>query len=580
MSPIVHRFPLHWFFLYARAFPRSVCSAGVIIVMKQIFLKLPFLAVLSSFSCMSVDAATDSLFQYSANAQQWFADGEAAIAEKVHIMKDRSRGKARNVILFVGDGMGVSTVTAARIFAGQQKGLSGEEYQLAFDKFPYTGLSHTYNTDMQTPDSAGTMTALITGVKTRAGMLSVSEDIPRSSCEGQDRNALLSAVELAELGGMATGVVSTARITHATPAATYATSSERDWENDVELSAQAKAAGCSDIASQFAEFTPALNALAVKLAKKPGKAPAIDGPEVVLGGGVNNFFPANGATVDGRTFTGKRQDDRNLVAEWQANNTEGTFVYDTQSLERATKARRTPVFGLFSQSHMAYDSQRQAEPEAAEQPSLAAMTSAAIDLLSEHKKGYLLVVEAGRIDHAHHINNAYNALQDTVALSDAVAVAAKRTSPEDTLIIVTADHSHVFVMAGYSARGNPILDKSRPKLDGEYALDLNDQPYTTLGYLNGRGFDYEEGRHNADARYGKAVRAGRVDLEKVDTQDPGFHQETLVPLNAETHGGEDVAIFARGPGAQLVSGSNEENVIFHVMNYAAGLTEKAKRALK
>ena len=71
----------------------------------------------------------------------------------------------RNVILFVGDGMGVSTVTAARIFAGQQRGEPGEEGYLSFEEFPHLALVKTYNVDAQVPDSAGTMTALVTGHK-------------------------------------------------------------------------------------------------------------------------------------------------------------------------------------------------------------------------------------------------------------------------------------------------------------------------------------------------------------------------------------------------------------------------------
>lgn len=98
----------------------------------------------------------------------WFQDAEARLAEKPIFDK---QSHARNIILFVGDGMGVSTVTAARILDGQNKGLAGEENSLSFESFPFTGLSKTYNVDAQTPDSAGTMTAIITGVKTNAGLI-------------------------------------------------------------------------------------------------------------------------------------------------------------------------------------------------------------------------------------------------------------------------------------------------------------------------------------------------------------------------------------------------------------------------
>ncbi len=90
-----------------------------------------------------------------------------------------SARSAKNVIFFLGDGMGLSTVTAARILEGQQRGESGEENLLAFERLPHVALAKVYETDQQTPDSAGTMTALVTGSKTRAGMLSVDETVSR-----------------------------------------------------------------------------------------------------------------------------------------------------------------------------------------------------------------------------------------------------------------------------------------------------------------------------------------------------------------------------------------------------------------
>jgi alkaline phosphatase len=84
---------------------------------------------------------------------------------------------------------------------------------------------------------------------------------------------------------------------------------------------------------------------------------------------------------------------------------------------------------------------------------------------------------------------------------------------------------------------------------------------------------------DADECYDGPVYAGRANLTGMDTTQPGFFQESLVPLTSETHSGEDVAIYASGPGAHLISGSNEQTIIFHVMNHAAGLVDKAERAL-
>ncbi len=127
--------------------------------------------------------------------------------------------------------MSMTTITAARIYAGQQRGQSGEESNLSFESFPWTGLSKTYNTNQQTPDSAGTMTAMVTGIKTKAGFIGIDEQSERANCESflnSDNPELMTALELAEIAGKATGIVTTARLTHATPAATYAKSPERE----------------------------------------------------------------------------------------------------------------------------------------------------------------------------------------------------------------------------------------------------------------------------------------------------------------------------------------------------------------
>ena len=105
-------------------------------------------------------------------------DGEAALFAAKKLESNERR--AKNVILFVGDGMGISTITAARIFEGQQKGLDGERNKLAFEKLPYVALSKTYSTNQQTSDSAPTMTAMVTGVKTNDGILSLNQSVARS----------------------------------------------------------------------------------------------------------------------------------------------------------------------------------------------------------------------------------------------------------------------------------------------------------------------------------------------------------------------------------------------------------------
>ena len=218
----------------------------------------------------------------------WYQNSAAEVttAESVAQAIDNAKGSAKNIILFVGDGMGVSTVTAGRILEGQQQGMTGEENMLSFDDFPFSGLSKTYNTNQQTPDSAGTMTAMMSGVKSKAGVIGVSEDVVRADCVSSQGTELATALELAEIAGKSTGIVSTARITHATPAATYAKSPERNWEDDGDMPQAARDAGCLDIADQLIQFEDLLEA------RVNGGADStyIDGIDVVMGGGRRSFY--------------------------------------------------------------------------------------------------------------------------------------------------------------------------------------------------------------------------------------------------------------------------------------------------
>ncbi|MEZ5658386.1 MAG: alkaline phosphatase [Burkholderiaceae bacterium] len=476
-------------------------------------------------------------------------------------------GSARNVILFIGDGMGISTLTAARILKGQLEGGSGEEYELSFEKFPYSAFSKTYSANQQTPDSAPTATAMVTGVKTNDGVLGLDSNAVRGECKSTFGNELVTALELAEIRGQSTGIVSTARITHATPAATYAKSVERDWEDISDMPDDAIADGCKDIADQLINFEDYLERRFENI--------DVNGIEVVMGGGRRHFLPKDAAFNSGDEVSaveGDRTDGRNLVAEWQARYPDGVYVKDLAEFFAADASKVNRLFGLFNESHMQYMADN--KNDRLGEPSLATMTGKAIDILSKNARGFFLMVEAGRIDHAHHAGNAYGALTDTIELARAVQAAVDKTKVEDTLIIVTADHSHVFTIAGYPKRGNPILGKVVQPGKSEPSLAADGLPYTTVGYNNGMGFRDLGSETDSDAGYeanGGLPDPGRKDLTGINTEAPGYHQETLVPLSSETHAGEDVSIHARGPGAHLVSGVMEQSAIFNVIQRATGL---------
>ena len=422
------------------------------------------------------------------------------VAQSDSFDKSASDSRPKNVIVFIGDGMGISTVTAGRIFVGQEMGKKGEAHQLSFDAFEQLALIKTYNTNAQVPDSAGTATAILSGYKTNIGAVNVrpQEDLAAMLAEGCGGDAPATLTDKAKAEGMSVGVISTARLTHATPAVMYGHTVSRDIEADKDLVAPFDLPGCQSLSQQLIESDV----------------------DIALGGGSKEF------TED-------------QIAAWPG-------AYATNKTEMAAAPADQRLLGLFNRSHMSFESQR---PQT-EEPSLAEMTTLAIDRLSKDEDGYVLMVEAGRIDHAHHGTNAYNALKDLQALDTAVAAAVAKAG-DDTLILVTADHSHVFTIAGYPARGNPILGLTRSvnRATGgpaaEYALDADGKPYTTLGYHNGPNVREADSPSLTD----NAVQA------------PDYRQQTAVNLGSETHAGEDVALYATGPGATVFNGVMEQDEI-------------------
>ncbi len=436
-----------------------------------------------------------------------------------HIQSHTS-AKAKNVILFIGDGMGVSTVTAGRIFVGQEMGKSGEEHVLSFENFDHLALIKTYNTNAQVPDSAGTATAIMSGYKTNIGTINVEPGAEFQGCG--DIVGKPTLAKIADNAGKSVGVIATARITHATPAAVYGYADSRDWEANKDIPIKAAEFGCRSLTSQLVDPETPVN--------------------LALGGGAKEF-------TAGQLEAWDNQGDNHIV------------ITTGSEFAALSATDQQDVLGLFNPSHMAFEADRQ---KMGDEPSLADLTGFAIENLSARDdNGYVLMVEAGRIDHAHHGGNAYRALKDFQAFDQAIQTAIDKTG-DDTLILVTADHSHVFTIAGYPRRGNPILGLVSPadyiaekmEDDKRYIPAKDGNPYTTLGYHNGGG----------DVRDpdGPPLTDNMV-------QDPNYRQQVAVPMQSETHAGEDVPLYAHGPGAENVKGVMEQNEIHGVMMKAMGL---------
>lgn len=329
----------------------------------------------------------------------------------------------------------------------------------------------TYCIDKQVADSACSATAYLCGIKANYGTIGVNGAVPNNNCTSSNnrKTHVESIAAWAQQAGKGTGIVTTSRITHASPAGTYAHVANREWESDADVKLYGNdPATCQDIASQLVWNEPGKNF------------------KVIFGGGRKKFLPKSFKFLNGES--GQRLDGQNLIKEWlAAKNSNARFIYDKNGLLDLDYNSTEYVLGLFHTNHLKFH----LDDEYQQQPTLAEMTEAAIRMLRKEENGYFLFVEGARIDHGHHESKAAKALDETVQLDLAVRTAAGMTDPEDTLIVVTSDHAHTMTMSGYSNRGHNILGLNTK------ISDMDHKPYTTLNYANGPGYkDQADGRYN------------------------------------------------------------------------------------
>ncbi len=403
----------------------------------------------------------------------------------------------RGVILFVGDGMGVATVTAARIHKGAIEGVDPPSAaKLYLDRATRSCLVRTWSADGMVTDSAAGITAMMSGEKV------LNKALGARNGPGNVLEILPTLVEVAESRGLSTGVVTTTRLTHATPAGAYAHVADRFEERDI---------------------APAM---------VPGGAnPRLrDGIEVLLGGGRRFFVP--------EAAGGLRRDGRDLLDELKTANYR--VVVSAEELRDATESGAARILGLFSDDNMAFEADR--AKSAPTEPSLSEMTKAALEVVRRNPKGYFLLVEGGRIDHAHHVNNAYRAITDMLAFDAAVGATVDAVGDE-ALIFVTADHDHTMVISGYAPVTEDVFT--------EAGTDLNGMPYTALLYGNGPA-------------------ASKPPKASIEPASPKYRQRAGVPLKYETHGGMDVPLYVFAPPGTSIDlpGTIENTEIFHYLKAA------------
>jgi len=425
-------------------------------------------------------------------------------------LKDR---KPKNVIFLLGDGMGTQEITAARYYLGVN-------HELNVDRMPFTGFDATWSVKPAAsppylpdydPDSASTGTAWATGDKT------IDERISQgpSSAENVPGVNLETVLELAQQQGMKVGDVSTAEITDATPAVLAAHMSLRGCQGPANMGAcplETKAAGgLGSIAEQMVDHHV----------------------DVLLGGGRARFSQ----TITGGPYTGKT-----VVASAQAQG--HRYVTDADGLATVPSGDK-PVLGLFTNGNMSLEWSGPAASTGkgnaavactegqrpANEPSLAAMTKRAIDLLDDgagKKKGFFLQVEGASIDKQDHATNACGQLGETVAFDRAIGVALDyQASHPDTLVVVTADHSHTSQIVSEDASGSG--------LPTGYSTNLLTKDGQVLSLTYGT------------AGYGGA----------------GAPPAAVPP--SQQHTGAVVPVWASGPGGLAVLGTNDHTDLFQTL---------------
>ncbi|XP_028980614.2 alkaline phosphatase, tissue-nonspecific isozyme isoform X2 [Esox lucius] len=476
--------------------------------------------------CLLLVSGSTPAYVEEENPEFWRTQGAKAL--QAALDRKFNTNVAKNIMLFLGDGMGITTITAARILKGQMNNQSGEETVMIMDTFPHAGLVKTYSVDFQIPDSSSTATAYLCGVKTNLNTVGVNAASRNGVCKTQKGNEVTSILKWAKDSGKSVGIVTTTRVQHATPAATYAHTVSRKWYSDADMPASAKKEGCTDIASQLLNNTDI---------------------DVIIGGGRKYMTPKGTRDPEyprDLASRGKRGDGRDLISDWRKMKVGkvARYVWNRTDFDSVDPDTTDYLMALFEPGDMRFEVERDPIMD----PSIAETTEKAIRILRKNPKGFFLLVEGGRIDQGHHASRASMALHETVALDNAVAKGLELTNEEETLTLVTADHSHSFSFNGYPFRGQSILGKS--PLYGKDML-----PYTTLMYGNGPGY--------------KVVNNKRPDIRNVDTTSKDYVQLSAVPLDSETHGGEDVVVLARGPMAHLFHGVQEQSYLAHAMAYAA-----------
>lgn len=468
---------------------------------------------------------------------------------------DTPERMAKNVILFIGDGMTLAHRTAARMLA---KGITEGKFhgRLSFDRFPYTALVSTSGVESIVTDSANSAHAYTTGHKSSNNALGVYAARNANTLDHPKVETLGSLAK--RVGDMAVGVVTNTEIEDATPASMVAHTRRRsDYDDIVRMFLDAK-------------------------------------PDVMMGGGAANFLPKS-------TPGSRRKDEVDYIAKFK----EAGYVVATDDAEMKAAGAASPakLLGLFNLGNMDGALDRRflkggTVKRFPNQPDLTDQVKVALQLLSRNEKGFMLMVESGMIDKYTHSLDMERAVYDTILLDNAVKAAMDWVGDRnDTLIIVVADHSHPIGIVGTvnddmsgPAPTGSLRDKvgvyekagfpNYPKPDAEGYPDRVDVSRRLAIFSAGYPDYYETFRPKLD-NPNVPTSAGPAPSTYVANEayakSPGALLLTgTLPnsVNADVHSAEDVILSAIGPGAEQFRGSIDNTDVFRYIVNALALGRK------
>ncbi|MDR1518553.1 MAG: alkaline phosphatase [Planctomycetota bacterium] len=460
------------------------------------------------------------------------------------VAMDKSAARARNVILFIGDGLSLPVRDMARILS---KGMRQGKYNdlLEMEKLTNTALVTTSGYDSLVTDSANAASAYATGHKSVVNAMGVYESSDKDPLTHPKVENIVEIVKRTR--GMAAGLVTTSNITDATPAAMIAHTRRRAEQNFIAQSML-----------------------------DPERS-----PDVILGGGSRHFLPKS---VPGS----KRVDERNLVEEFKAKGY--AFAGDRAEMK---KAGGDKILGLFQLDNLNVYLDREMLKDAKtlggfeDQPNLMEMTEKAIDILSRNRNGFFLMVEGACIDKQLHTMDWQRAVYDTIEFDKAIGIGRKfAAGRDDTLIIVVADHSHGASITGtyHEKDGKTGREAVRtyaasvfPTFVDEDGDGFPDNPdaEVTLAVQFANHPDYKADYRLKSVPESPAVMDGKRAIANPNSKGEAYPGNIPYNESSEVHSADSVVLNAGGPGEDFFRGVLDNTDVFHGMVRALGIDNAA-----